>query len=86
MGIGASGAVAIAVMISLTMVPALLGIAKGKITPKPSRRYRKAMARAEAAAASGGPDPRTDPAVSPRRASPIRPPAPTGSSPAGCPW
>ncbi|MCT2356768.1 MMPL family transporter [Brevibacterium casei] len=63
MGIGASGAVAIAVMISLTMVPALLGIAKGKITPKPSRRYRKAIARAEAAAASGGPDPRTDPAV-----------------------
>ncbi|RAC91391.1 MMPL family transporter, partial [Burkholderia multivorans] len=53
MGIGASGAVAIAVMISLSMVPALLGIAKGKIPPKPSRRYRKAMARAEAAAASG---------------------------------
>ncbi|GAA1641342.1 MULTISPECIES: MMPL family transporter [Brevibacterium] len=48
MGIGASGSVAVAVMISLTMVPALLGFAKAKITPKPSRRYRRAMARAEA--------------------------------------
>ncbi|RAG66988.1 MMPL family transporter, partial [Burkholderia multivorans] len=63
MGIGASGAVAIAVMISLSMVPALLASEKGKTTPNPPRRYRKAMARAEAAAASGGPDPRTDPAV-----------------------
>ncbi|MGO3071729.1 MAG: MMPL family transporter, partial [Brevibacterium linens] len=34
MGIGASGSVAVAVMISLTMVPALLGLVKSKITPK----------------------------------------------------
>lgn len=47
MGIGASGAVAIAVMISLTLVPALLGLAKGKITPKPTKRYRKAFASAQ---------------------------------------
>ncbi|MGC2939135.1 MULTISPECIES: MMPL family transporter [unclassified Brevibacterium] len=46
MGIGASGSVAVAVMISLTMVPALLGLAKSKITPKPTKRYRKAYAAA----------------------------------------
>ncbi|MDN6746647.1 MAG: MMPL family transporter, partial [Brevibacterium sp.] len=47
MGIGASGSVVIAVLISLTMVPALLGLVKAKITPKPTKRYRKAFATAE---------------------------------------
>jgi RND superfamily putative drug exporter len=43
MGIGASGAVAVAVLISLTMIPALLGLANSKIAPKPTKRYRKAF-------------------------------------------
>lgn len=47
MGIGASGSVVIAVLISLTMVPALLGLVKAKITPKPTKRYRRALASAE---------------------------------------
>ncbi|WP_209323983.1 MMPL family transporter [Brevibacterium renqingii] len=50
MGIGASGAVAVAVLISLTMIPALLGLAKSRITPKPTKRYRKAFAAASARA------------------------------------
>lgn len=50
MGIGASGAVAVAVLISLTMVPAFLGLAKSRITPKPTKRYRKAFAAASARA------------------------------------
>ncbi|UVI35652.1 MMPL family transporter [Brevibacterium spongiae] len=48
MGIGASGSVAVAVLISLTMIPALLGLVKSKITPKPTKRYRKAYAAASA--------------------------------------
>lgn len=47
MGIGASGSVVVAVLISLTMVPALLGLAKEKITPKPTKRYRRALATAQ---------------------------------------
>ena len=47
MGIGASGSVVIAVLISLTMVPALLGLVKEKITPKPTKRYRRAFATAQ---------------------------------------
>ncbi|HHX48364.1 MAG TPA: MMPL family transporter [Brevibacterium sp.] len=53
MGIGASGSVAVAVMISLTMVPALLGLVKAKITPKPTKRYRKAFAAAAQRATDG---------------------------------
>ena len=48
MGIGASGAVAVAVLISLTMIPAFLGLAKSRITPKPTKRYRRAFAAASA--------------------------------------
>ncbi|WP_231443123.1 MMPL family transporter [Brevibacterium zhoupengii] len=47
MGIGASGSVVVAVLISLTMVPALLGLVKDKITPKPTKRYRRAFASAQ---------------------------------------
>lgn len=47
MGIGASGSVVVAVLISLTMVPALLGLVKDKITPKPTKRYRRAFATAQ---------------------------------------
>src|SRR5690606_38962902 len=53
MGIGASGSVAVAVLISLTMVPALLGLVKAKITPKPTKRYRKAYAAAAQRATAG---------------------------------
>jgi RND superfamily putative drug exporter len=48
MGVGASGAVAVAVLISLTMIPAFLGLAKSRITPKPTKRYRRAFAAASA--------------------------------------
>ena len=48
MGVGASGAVAVAVLISLTMIPAFVGLAKSRITPKPSKRYRQAFAAASA--------------------------------------
>jgi RND superfamily putative drug exporter len=50
MGVGASGSVAVAVLISLTMIPAFLGLAKSRITPKPTKRYRKAFAAASARA------------------------------------
>jgi RND superfamily putative drug exporter len=67
MGVGASGAVAVAVLISLTMIPAFLGLAKSRITPKPTKRYRRAFAaastREEAAvharAEAGEPYPKT---------------------------
>ena len=58
MGIGASGSVVIAVLISLTMVPALLGLVKAKITPKPTKRYRRAVA-ANAREEAGEPYPET---------------------------
>src|SRR5699024_12133299 len=48
MAVGASGAVAVAVLISLTMIPAFLGLAKSRITPKPTKRYRQAFAAASA--------------------------------------
>jgi RND superfamily putative drug exporter len=74
MGIGASGAVAVAVLISLTMIPAFLGLAKSRITPKPTKRYRKAFA----AAAQRAPvrPPRRMERPAPRRAVGSRPPPP----------
>src|SRR5699024_11437849 len=48
MGVCASSAVAVDVLISLTMIPAFLGLAKSRITPKPTKRYRKAFAAASA--------------------------------------
>ena len=52
MGIAASVAVAIAVLISLTLTPALVGFAGRRITPgyRPTRRRERAAARAGAAA------------------------------------
>ncbi|WP_166974208.1 MMPL family transporter [Brevibacterium atlanticum] len=68
MGIGASGSVAVAVLISLTLVPALLGLVKAKITPKPTKRYRKAFAaateRANARTATSAREPSTEAGVS----------------------
>ncbi|MCU1524395.1 MAG: family transporter, partial [Microbacteriaceae bacterium] len=44
MGVGAAFAVLIAIGVATTLVPALLGLAKGRLTPKPgSRAYRRAM-------------------------------------------
>ncbi|RBP62499.1 RND superfamily putative drug exporter [Brevibacterium sanguinis] len=66
MGIAASGAVAVAVLIALTMIPALLGLAKDRIRPRP-RRSRRASAEATAA----GTDPRG--AVPAEATAPVRP-------------
>ncbi|MCU1558587.1 MAG: family transporter [Microbacteriaceae bacterium] len=44
MGVGAAFAVLIAIGVATTLVPALLGLAKARLTPKPgSRAYRRAM-------------------------------------------
>ncbi|WP_309132686.1 MMPL family transporter [Brevibacterium sp.] len=52
MGIAASGAVAVAVLIALTMIPALLGLAKDRIRPRPrGRRGRHDLAEVTAGAA-----------------------------------
>ena len=48
MGVGAAFAVLIAIGVATTLVPALLGLAKGRLTPKPgSRAYRRAMVHGE---------------------------------------
>ncbi|MWB98258.1 MMPL family transporter [Agromyces seonyuensis] len=45
MGVGAAFAVAIAVLGAVTLLPAILGLAKGRLTPKPgSRAARRALA------------------------------------------
>jgi len=50
MGLGAAGTVVVAVAVALTLVPALMGIAGSRLTPKPGSR----AARLEEASASGG--------------------------------
>ncbi|GHE09496.1 MMPL family transporter [Klenkia taihuensis] len=50
MGLGAAGTVLVAVAVALTLVPALMGFAGARLTPKPGSR----TARLEAASASGG--------------------------------
>ena len=48
MGVGAAFAVLIAIAVALTLVPAILGIAKGRLAPKPgSRAERRAVAHHE---------------------------------------
>ncbi len=50
MGVGAAFAVLIAIGVATTLLPALLGLAKGRLTPKPgSRAYRRAMVHDEGA-------------------------------------
>jgi RND superfamily putative drug exporter len=56
MGTAAAVAVALAVCISLTLIPALLGFAKGRINPNRRALRKQAQANAEAGAASHGTD------------------------------
>lgn len=49
MGVGAAAAVLIAILIAVTLLPAFLGLAKGKLAPKSgSRAHRRAVTREEA--------------------------------------
>ncbi|SDP66270.1 putative drug exporter of the RND superfamily [Klenkia soli] len=50
MGLGAAGTVVVAVAVALTLVPALMGLAGERLTPRPGSR----AARLEAASAGGG--------------------------------
>ncbi|CAB4901504.1 MAG: MMPL family transporter [Actinobacteria bacterium] len=50
MGLGAAGTVVVAVAVALTLVPALMGIAGARLTPRPGSR----TARLESAGATGG--------------------------------
>ncbi|WP_207204591.1 MMPL family transporter [Sanguibacter massiliensis] len=82
MGVAGAVAVAVAVVVSVTLTPALLGFAGERVRPRPSRRARRAEARAAAHAAQGtaaqGPS-ALDPAV---QAAPDAAPAPAGTAPA----
>ena len=50
MGVGAAIAVALAIGVATTLVPALLGLAKGRLTPKPgSRAFKRATVHEEGA-------------------------------------
>lgn len=61
MGVAGAAAVGIAVLVSLTLVPALLGVAGDRLRPKPPRRVRKAAAaRARAGASAAAPAPADD--------------------------
>jgi len=49
MGVGAAFAVLVAIAIAVTLLPAMLGLAKGRLIPKPgSRAYRRAVPAADA--------------------------------------
>jgi RND superfamily putative drug exporter len=54
MGVAAAVTVGITVLVSLTLLPALLGFAGERLRPKPSRRARRAAAKAAAAATVAG--------------------------------
>ncbi|MFI2361322.1 MMPL family transporter [Promicromonospora sp. NPDC019610] len=56
MGIAAAVTVGVTVLVSLTLLPALLGFAGERLRPRPSRKERRAAARAEAAAAAAAND------------------------------
>jgi RND superfamily putative drug exporter len=57
MGVAAAVTVGITVLVSLTLLPALLGFAGERLRPKPSRRARRAAAKASAAAVAAGDEP-----------------------------
>ncbi|WP_129787464.1 MMPL family transporter [Promicromonospora panici] len=59
MGVAAAVTVGITVLVSLTLLPALLGFAGERLRPKPSRTARRAAARAAAAAVAAGDEPET---------------------------
>lgn len=69
MGVAAAVTVGITVLVSLTLLPALLGFAGERLRPKPSRKVRRAAARATAAAVAVG----EDPEVTRRRRAPAPP-------------
>lgn len=54
MGVAAAVTVGLTVLVSLTLLPALLGFAGERLRPKPSRRARRAAAKAAAAAVAAG--------------------------------
>ncbi|GAA3853561.1 MMPL family transporter [Streptomyces lacrimifluminis] len=53
MGLGAAGAVLIAVLASITLVPAVAGFAGSRLTPKPGSRAARRAADADASSGSG---------------------------------
>jgi RND superfamily putative drug exporter len=56
MGVGAAGTVLVAVLVALTLLPALLGFAGGRLAPKPgSRAARREAADADGHHGAGGP-------------------------------
>jgi RND superfamily putative drug exporter len=57
MGVAAAVTVGITVLVSLTLLPALLGFAGERLRPKPSRKARRAAARAVEAAVAAGEEP-----------------------------
>lgn len=71
MGVAGAVAVGIAVLVSITLVPAMLGVAGERLRPRPSRRARRRAA-AAAAAAPAAATPADDPDA------PARPAAATG--------
>lgn len=86
MGLGAAGAVLIAVLAAITLVPAVAGFAGSRFAPKPGSRVGWRAADAEGASdAEGSPMPRGPP--TPRGPPPAPPWAPagrSGSSPSRC--
>jgi RND superfamily putative drug exporter len=55
MGVGAAGTVLVAVLVALTLLPALLGFAGGRLAPKPgSRAARREIADAQETTGAGG--------------------------------
>ncbi|TFV71322.1 MMPL family transporter [Blastococcus sp. CT_GayMR19] len=55
MGVGAAGTVLVAVLVALTLLPALLGFAGGRLAPKPgSRAARRELADARETTGAGG--------------------------------
>jgi len=55
MGVGAAGTVLVAVLVALTLLPALLGFAGGRLAPKPgSRAARRELADAQEGTGAGG--------------------------------
>lgn len=52
MGVAGAAAVGVAVLVSITLVPAMLGVAGERVRPRPSRRARRAAAAAATSSAS----------------------------------
>ncbi|MFI9484796.1 MMPL family transporter [Promicromonospora sp. NPDC052451] len=72
MGVAAAVTVGVTVLVSLTLLPALLGFAGERLRPRPSRKARRAAARA-AAQAVAAEEADADPEVTRRRRAPAAP-------------